>query len=124
VGNQPNVGQTPGQVAVSLDGRWLAVSVKNAAAKGWFELFELDRRGRPAADPTITPSNDPQPFGFGFDTRGTLVTSQAAGSAASSYRVGADGALTPVTADVANGRKAACWLALTGHFAYTTTISA
>jgi len=100
------------------------VSLKNAAANGWFELFGPDRRGRPAADPAITPSNDAQPFGFDFDTRGTLVTSQAAGSAASSYRVGADGALTPVTADVANGHKAACWLALTGHFAYTATISA
>ncbi|QDE39473.1 lactonase family protein [Luteibacter pinisoli] len=119
VGNQPNVGMTPAQVQVSPDGRWLAVSVKNAGAKGWFELFALDRAGVPATDPVISPSNDPQPFGFDFDDRGYLVTSQAAGSAASSYSVGRDGTLSAVSADVANGQAAACWLTVSGRFAFT-----
>jgi 6-phosphogluconolactonase (cycloisomerase 2 family) len=119
VGNQPNVGKTPAQVQVSPDGRWLAVSVKNAGAKGWFELFALDRAGVPATDPVISPSNDPQPFGFDFDDRGYLVTSQAAGSAASSYSVGRDGTLSAVSADVANGQAAACWLTVSGRFAFT-----
>jgi 6-phosphogluconolactonase (cycloisomerase 2 family) len=119
LGNQPNVGKTPAQVQVSPDGRWLAVSVKNAGAKGWFELFALDRAGVPATDPIISPSNDPQPFGFDFDDRGYLVTSQAAGSAASSYSVGRDGTLSAVSADVANGQAAACWLTVSGRFAFT-----
>jgi 6-phosphogluconolactonase (cycloisomerase 2 family) len=119
VGNQPNVGKTPAQVQVSPDGHWLAVSVKNAGARGWFELFALDRAGTPSTDPSISPSNDAQPFGFDFDDRGYLITSQAAGSAASSYLVGRDGTLSAVSADVANGQAAACWLTVSGRFAFT-----
>jgi 6-phosphogluconolactonase len=119
VGNQPNVGQTPAQLQFSPDGRWLAVSVKNAAGKGWFEVFGVGRDGSLAADPSITPSNDPQPFGFDFDNRGHLITSQAAGSAASSYAVGADGSLRAISADIANGQAAACWLTVAGRFAFT-----
>ena len=110
VGNQPNVGMTPAQLQFSPDGNWLAVSIKDASAKGWFELFAVGRNGSLGKDPAITPSNDPQPFGFDFDARGHLVTSQAAGSAASSYSVARNGALTPISSDIANGQAAACWL--------------
>jgi 6-phosphogluconolactonase (cycloisomerase 2 family) len=119
VGNEPNVGMTPAQLQFSPDGHWLAVSVKDASAKGWFELFGVGRDGALAQDPTITASNDPQPFGFDFDARGHLVTAQAAGSAASSYDVGHDGTLKAVSSDIANGQAAACWLAVSGHFAFT-----
>lgn len=119
VGNQPNVGQTPAELELSPDGRWLAVSVKNAAAKGWFEVFGVDRKGQLANDPAITPSTDPQPFGFDFDSRGHLVTSEAAGSAASSYTVTGQGDLRPISTSVANGQAAACWLTMAGRFAFT-----
>jgi 6-phosphogluconolactonase len=119
VGNQPNVGLTPAQLQFSPDGNWLAVSVKDATAKGWFELFAVARDGSLAKDPAITPSNDPQPFGFDFDTRGHLVTAEAAGSAATSYVVGHDGNLTAVSSGIANGQAAACWLTVSGHFAFT-----
>jgi 6-phosphogluconolactonase (cycloisomerase 2 family) len=119
VGNQPNVGMTPAQLQFSPDGNWLAVSVKDATAKGWFELFAVGRNGSLGKDPAITPSNDPQPFGFDFDARGHLVTSQAAGSAASSYTVARNGALTPISSDIANGQAAACWLTVSGRFAFT-----
>jgi 6-phosphogluconolactonase (cycloisomerase 2 family) len=119
VGNQPNVGMTPAQLQFSPDGKWLAVSVKDASAKGWFELFTVGRDGSLGKDPTVTPSNDPQPFGFDFDTRGHLITAQAAGSSASSYAVEQDGALKPISSDVANGQAAACWLTVTGRFAFT-----
>jgi 6-phosphogluconolactonase (cycloisomerase 2 family) len=119
VGNQPNVGMTPAELQLTPDGQWLAVSVKDASAKGWFELFSVDRRGDLAEDPVITPSNDPQPFGFAFDTLGHLITSEAAGSAASSYAIARDGHLLPVSSDVANGQAAACWLAVSGHYAFT-----
>ncbi|MGA7439335.1 MAG: beta-propeller fold lactonase family protein [Luteibacter sp.] len=119
VGNQPNVGMTPAQVQLTPDGRWLAVSVKDASAKGWFELFAIDRQGHLANDPTISASDDPQPFGFDFDGNGHLVTSQAAGSAASSYSVASDGSLKAISTDVANGQKAACWLTVAGGYAYT-----
>jgi len=119
VGNQPNVGMTPAQLQLSPDGKWLAVSIKDASAKGWFELFAVNRDGSLGNDPTITPSNDPQPFGFDFDARGHLIAAQAASSAASSYAVGRDGALTAISGDVANGQAAACWLTVSGRFAFT-----
>lgn len=119
VGNQPNVGMTPAQLQLTPDGQWLAVSVKDASAKGWFELFSVDHRGDLAEDPVITPSNDPQPFGFAFDTLGHLITSEATESAASSYAVARGGQLQPVSSDVANGQAAACWLAVSGHYAFT-----
>lgn len=119
VGNQPNVGMTPAQLQFSPDGRWLAVSVKDASAKGWFELFGVTRNGSLASDPVITPSNDPQPFGFDFDDRGHLVTSEAAGAAASSYTIGRDGTLNPISRDVANHQAASCWLAVSGRFAFS-----
>jgi 6-phosphogluconolactonase (cycloisomerase 2 family) len=119
VGNQPNVGMTPAEVQLTPDGQWLAVSVKDASAKGWFELFSVDRRGNLADDPVITPSNDPEPFGFAFDAFGHLITSEAAGSAASSYAVARDGHLQPLSSDVANGQAAACWLAVSGRYAFT-----
>jgi 6-phosphogluconolactonase (cycloisomerase 2 family) len=119
VGNQPNVGMTPAQLQVSPDGHWLTVSVKDASAKGWFELFGLARDGSLARDPVITPSNDPQPFGFDFDARGHLVTSEAAGSAATSYDIGHDGTLHAISSDIANHQAAACWLTVSGHFAFS-----
>lgn len=119
VGNQPNVGMTPAQLQFSPDGDWLAVSVKDASAKGWFELFAVERNGSLAKDPDITPSNDPQPFGFDFDAHGHLVTSQAAGSAASSYAISHDGSLKSISSDIANGQAAACWLTVSGRFAFT-----
>ena len=119
VGNQPNVGMTPAQLQFSPDGRWLAVSVKDASAKGWFELFGVARGGSLARDPVISPSNDAQPFGFDFDARGHLVTSEAAGSAASSYNIGHDGSLSAISSDVANHQAAACWLTVSGRFAFS-----
>jgi 6-phosphogluconolactonase (cycloisomerase 2 family) len=119
VGNQPNVGMTPAELQLTPDGQWLAVAVKDASAKGWFELFSVDRHGDLAQDPTITPSNDPQPFGFAFDRRGHLITSEAAESAASSYAVTRDGHLQAISSDVANGQAAACWLAVSGRYAFT-----
>ncbi|HVI55919.1 MAG TPA: beta-propeller fold lactonase family protein [Luteibacter sp.] len=119
VGNQPNVGMTPAQLQVSPDGNWLAVSIKDASAKGWFELFTLGHDGGLGKDPAITPSNDPQPFGFDFDNHGHLIATQAAGSAASSYAIGRDGILEAISSDVPNGQAAACWLAVSGRFAFT-----
>lgn len=120
VTNQPNVGMTPAQLQFTPDGKWLVVSVKDASAKGYFELFGIDRQGSLTQDPVISSSNDAQPFGFAFDGNGHLISSEAVGSAASSYAVGRNGSLSAISADVANGQAAACWLAVSGHYAYTS----
>lgn len=119
VGNQPNVGNTATQLQFSPDGKWLAVTVKNSAGKGSIELFATARDGSLAQDPVTTASSDPSPFGFSFDDNGHLLVSEAAGAAASSYAVQRNGHLAPISASVANGQAASCWLASSGHFAYT-----
>jgi 6-phosphogluconolactonase len=104
------------EVAVSPDGSALVVTEKQA---NQLETFPL-RRGLPG-DPVITPSNGPVPFGFAFDPGGDAIVSEAANSTASSYRLGADGALRLVSASVSTLQGAACWVAVTpdGRFAYT-----
>lgn len=119
VGNQPNVGNTPTQLQFSPDGKWLAVTVKNSAGKGSIELFAAARDGSLAQDPVTTASSDPSPFGFTFDENGHLLVSEAAGAAASSYDVQRDGHLAAISASVANGQAATCWLAASGRLAYT-----
>jgi 6-phosphogluconolactonase len=120
VGNQPNVAMTPAQIELSPDGKWLAVSVKDVSARGSYELFAVDHEGDLAQDPVITSSSDPEPFGFDFDSRGLLISSDAVGSAASSYSVGLNGVLNAISSQVANGQAAACWLAISGNYAFTS----
>ena len=67
------------------------------------------------------------PFGFSFGKRDQVFVSEAFGgavdaSAASSYRVDANGSLTTISASVGTTETAACWLIVTpsGRFAYVT----
>lgn len=104
------------EVAVAPDGSALVVTEK---AANQLETFPL--RGGLPGDPVITPSSGPTPFGFAFDTRGDAIVSEASNSTASSYRLGADGALQLVSASVLTLQGAACWVAVTpdDRFAYT-----
>jgi 6-phosphogluconolactonase (cycloisomerase 2 family) len=63
------------------------------------------------------------PFGFDFDNKGHLLVSLAgvaASSGAASYAVAADGSLSTITAPIASGQRAACWLTASkdGRFAF------
>jgi 6-phosphogluconolactonase (cycloisomerase 2 family) len=100
------------QVSVAPDGRSLVVSEKTANR---LETLPL-HGGRLAGPATITPSSGPVPFGFAFSPRGDLVVSEAGLSTVSSYRNG-----RLVTASLAVGQGAACWVAIdpAGRFAYT-----
>lgn len=73
--------------------------------------------------PIVRPSAGPVPFGFAVDKRNTLLVSEAgAGGGASSYRVGKDGAVTPVSSMLMTGQRAACWAVVTknGRYGYVT----
>jgi 6-phosphogluconolactonase (cycloisomerase 2 family) len=78
-----------------------------------------------ATNPIFSPSVGAVPFGFDIDSQNYLIISEAQGSAqgtgASSYKLGSDGSVTPISQSVANGQGAACWLVISknGHFAYT-----
>jgi 6-phosphogluconolactonase (cycloisomerase 2 family) len=105
------------QVSVMPDGRSLVVTERLANR---LETLPLDRLGRPGT-PVVTASSGAVPFGFGISPQGTLVVSEAGASTVSSYRLAAGGALRTVSASLAVGQGAACWVAVSpnGRFAYT-----
>lgn len=88
------------------------------------DVYTLNEDGL-ASGPRVHPSAGATPFGFDFGKRGTLVVSEAFGgapdaSAASSYFVGRDGALSLVTGSLGTTESSACWLVVSkdGRFAY------
>jgi 6-phosphogluconolactonase len=109
--------QGAAQVSVTPDGHSLVVTER---VSNRLETLPLDRFGRPGA-PVVTASSGAVPFGFGITHQGTIVVSEAGASSVSSYRLGADGTLSTVTASLLVGQGAACWVAVSpnGRFAYT-----
>jgi 6-phosphogluconolactonase len=107
------------QVSVSPDGRRLAVSER---LSNRLETISVDRLGR-LGDPVITPSSGAVPFGFAFGRNDQIVVSEAGASTVSSYRVG--NGLSTITASLAVGQGAACWVAVSpdGRLAYTGNAS-
>jgi 6-phosphogluconolactonase len=111
-------GTAPAQVGFSEDGDVLVVAERNTQRLTSF----LVKRDGTLESKTVTASAGAVPFGFAFTRRDTLVVSEAAGSALSSYRFN-DRSATPivVTPSLANGQGAACWIAVTpdGKFAFS-----
>lgn len=120
-------GTAPGQVGFSDEGDVLVVTERGTQR---LTSFRVNRDGT-LGSKTVSVSSGAVPFGFAFNKRDILIVSEAAGSAASSYRFNEHSA-TPivVTPSLANGQGAACWIAVTpdGRFAFsanaaTSTVS-
>ena len=116
-------GTDPAQAEFSPRGDVLVVTEK---ATDRIDTFRLGRDGRPD-QVRSQPSAGETPFGFAFDNRGNLIVSEAFdgaenASALSSYSVGSDGAIAPISPVVRTEQTAACWVVVTddGRFAYTT----
>lgn len=111
-------GTNPAQVGFGADGAWLVVTER---ATNRITSWPVRRDGSLGAV-SIAASSGAVPFGFAVDRRDHLIVSEAAGSAASSYRLDErSAAATLISGSVANGQAAACWLAVTpnGRHAYT-----
>jgi 6-phosphogluconolactonase (cycloisomerase 2 family) len=99
------------QVQFSPNGRSLVVTERAANAIDTFTV-----RAGYAGDATSHPSAGTVPYGFDFDRRGTLVVSEAASGSASSYDV-APG-FRNLTAALGDTQSAACWLVVSGDYAW------
>lgn len=119
VGNQPNIGNTATQLQFDRTGRWLAVAVKDSRAKGFIEVFGVDRSGALAQDPVVTPSMDTAAFGFTFDDQDHLLISEGGANAVSSYALERDGGLRAISQSVPTGQAGTCWLAANRRYAFT-----
>lgn len=121
-GSQQNLGGTaPAQVAFNKDGSLLAVTEKNSNT---IEIFTLNDGVAKHAYTAV--SSGQTPFGFSFAKRNRIVVSEAAGGAAaattvSSYSLGEDGVVTPITRALPTTQTSACWVAMTrnGKLAFT-----
>lgn len=116
-------GTGPAEIGFSPDGNFLVVTEK---ATNQIVVFPVDRDGLPGA-PIAQPSVGMTPFGFAFGKRGQLLVSEAFGGAAgasatTSYDLGNDGTLTPITSSAPDFQSANCWTAISpnGRYAYVT----
>ncbi len=109
----------PAQVSFNKTGTAVIVAEK---AKNQIDTYTVGNDGR-LTGPFVHASAGPVPFGFALDNQNTLFVSEAGGGGgASTYRVGDDGSLTPVSSNVMTGQRAACWAVVTknGRFGYVT----
>ena len=113
-------GTSPEEIAFSSDGGVLVVTEKGA---GEIVTYRVGFFGI-AGPPSVSASAGAAPYGFAFDGRGRLFVTEAAGSALSSYAVSPGGVPSVISASIANGQAAACWVALTPDGRYAFTIDA
>jgi 6-phosphogluconolactonase len=96
------------QVGFGPEGESLVVTDK---ANNEILVYPVRRNGLPGMDPAVSTSNGPVPFGFIFDRRGHLLVVEVGSNAVSSYNILHNGTLQVISPSVANGQKAACWIA-------------
>lgn len=114
----------PSEISFDRQGKVLAVTERGSNT---IETFVVGKDG--LAQPAGSfPSVGGAPFGFDFDDKGRLVTSDAnAGpgeSAATSYDVSKDGTLSLLTGPVLTHQGAACWLVVSKDGRYALTANA
>jgi 6-phosphogluconolactonase len=111
----PSAGQAdPAQIAFNPTGKTLVLTQKATNLIVTWRV-RLDGYLQP---PVITPSNGITPFGFGFDSLGHLIVSEAAAgvddaSSVSSYQFLPGGIPETVSASIPNSQTAACWVVVT-----------
>jgi 6-phosphogluconolactonase (cycloisomerase 2 family) len=115
--SQDNPG--PAEVQFSPSGAILAVTEK---ATNIIDTFVVGEDGV-AGTAQVYASAGVTPYGFAFDRRGRLITSDAAGGAAgagtaSSYQVDAHGGLKTVSGALPIYQSAPCWVVVTGNGRY------
>jgi 6-phosphogluconolactonase len=107
----------PAEVSFNASGDILMVTEKGTQT---IDTFSVNGDGS-LTGPVAHLASGGTPFGFQFTHRNLAIVSEAGPNALSSYRAGETGNLDLITASLANGQAAVCWVAVTedDHFAYT-----
>jgi DNA-binding beta-propeller fold protein YncE len=103
----PEFTHTPGQIAFTPDGSRLVVTTK--AGSNAIDVFAVDRRHGPSAQPVVNVEPGAVPFAVTFDERGRLAVAEAGANAVATFALNPDNTLTPV-ASAATGQAATCWI--------------
>jgi len=116
------VGVIPVEVKFTPNGGGLVVAEK---VSNLIDTFQLDVRCLPR-DYSYQNSYGKTPFGFDFDKKGRLFVTEAAGGASdastvTSYSLGKNLGLTPITKSAPTNQTAACWdvVSPNGEYLYT-----
>jgi 6-phosphogluconolactonase len=116
-----NAGATDAaQVRFSPDGGTVVVTGRSSNR---IDTFLVGNDGLLSGLQTFNPAPGGTPFGFDFDNKGHALVSLAGvggSSGAASYDLAQDGTLSTITAPIATGQNAACWLVASkdGPFAF------
>lgn len=95
------------QVGFDPQGEMLAVTDR---AGSTILVYSVGDDGLPGMNPVTSPSNGAGPFAFIFDQRGHLIVVEVGVNAVSSYNILDDGTLQVISASIANGQRASCWI--------------
>lgn len=112
----PEFTHTPGQVALTPDGRHVLVTTK--AGSHAILTFALSRTGRLSRSAVVTGLPGKVPFAVAFDRRGHAVVAEASNNVAT-FAVSRTGVLTQLT-EQATGQVATCWIAVSGRYAFAS----
>ena len=108
---------SPAEVSIAPKGLGVVVTEKGTSL---IDVFPVNFNGTLGNAETHA-SSGAVPYGFDFSPKGTLVVSEAAPGAVSSYSLARSGGFTAVSASVGDNQKAPCWLVVTkdSRFVYT-----
>jgi DNA-binding beta-propeller fold protein YncE len=113
----PEFTHTPGQVAVSPNGRWLVVTTKaNTSA---VDVFRLGAFGRPASSPVVTVIPGAVPFAVTFRPGAVVAVAEAGTNAIDTFAIHANGTLAPLHS-APTGQAATCWIVGDGTLLYAS----
>jgi DNA-binding beta-propeller fold protein YncE len=113
----PQFTHTPGQVALTPDGRQLLVTTK--AGGNDVDVFRVRPNGTLSAAPRVNELPGAVPFALTFDPQGDAVLAEAGPSAVASFEVHEDGTLAQLD-EVPTGQAAACWIVAAGRRFYAS----
>lgn len=117
----------PGDVRFSPDGTVILVTHKTTNTllmpQNAIDAFTIGADGYASPMPIRNASFGLRPFSLAFRDDGTLVAVESFNaapnaSAASSYRLNADGTITVISGSVQNGQTDVCWVVITGDGRY------
>ncbi|CAN5710207.1 lactonase family protein [soil metagenome] len=112
----------PTDIVFTPDGAHLVVAERfGTAGTGKLDVYAVTAGVAQAASFQTSAGN--QPFAITFSPEGFMLVAEVGnamptGSSASSYTVGANGTLTPITSALPTLQGAACWIVSAGGFAY------
>jgi 6-phosphogluconolactonase (cycloisomerase 2 family) len=116
-GASPEFTSTPAQISFTPNRSRLVVSTKGDGSS--VETFGIGLLGSPAKEPVVTALDGRAPFGFDFDSRGHLVTSEAGTNSVASFAVRHNGTLDLLDRAL-TGQQATCWLVISDNIAYVS----